>query len=122
MSLEAPISDAEWERIGSFCAETFEALIGDPFFTQGDSQELLLTEVKRHPVPSVQSSSDAAEPRKPFSILFTGNHTVPLPTGVCRLQHRDLGTFVIGLNPVQIAAGSNTADETPQLFYESVFA
>jgi hypothetical protein len=86
--------------LGTLTADDFAALRGDRFRIGDFDVELVeVTEIPREPGG-----------RAPFSLVFQGGPDPPLPQGIHRVQHDQLGAIEIFLVP--IAAG----------LYEAVFS
>ena len=86
-----------------FTLDTFTPLTGQVFKVRVEGAaaplELVLESVNEIPV-SGWRPDDAAEHRKPFSMVFVGPPRVVLPQAIYRFEHETIGAFEIFIVPI----------------------
>ena len=99
-----------------FTLDTFTQLVGTPFRVQvegADPFPFTLETVTEIPV-SGWRAEEAAEHRKPFSLLFVGPAHVILQQAIYAFEHGTIGRFDLFIVPVSRAADG--------VRYEAVFS
>lgn len=99
-----------------FTIDTFAPLAGQRFrvHVEGhESLEMTLESVTEIPVAGWRPE-DAAEHRRPFSLVFLGPPQVVLPQAIYRVEHDGLGAFEIFVVPIGRSAEG--------VRYEAVFS
>ena len=99
-----------------FTIDTFAPLAGQRFAVHVEGHEPLemtLESVAEIPV-SGWRPEDAAEHRRPFSLVFLGPPQIVLPQAIYRFEHDGLGAFEIFIVPIGRSAEG--------VRYEAVFS
>ena len=95
-----------YEVFASLLNDVFTLKVHDPATTPDESGKLVLTSVEARP-------RQRPETKQPFVLTFKNADSDPLPQGIYRLEHPELGAFEIFLVPVDGGAD--------YVLYEAVF-
>ena len=122
--------EASHEKVLGFRVETFDPYVSQTFQVRAFRPEqdgdvdtfatIELIEVTRHPhIAEIEGGTDHRY-REPFSLLFVGLDDDLLTGGIHEFAHKELGEFLISLNPVLVRSPGLLKSHPHGRFYESV--